>query len=290
MVNYKHLLKTNWLHYEPVQQWYQSRRSNSWDKPIQNQMQKVFEKGYLRRESAANTLPRSSQRKLLSRESKEMLRRKVKEIKAYNASNVRAAIKEKENGKATTRKEKKARCYVCRKRGHIFWKCPNKKNRTIVEVPAKDNNSKKPTVMRTEEKLKYPKRVHVITDYMIEGTYYSNWDNIWFRMEGTEESEKKFIFSYGIGEATVETKDRKMPWFREEPVKTKMVEGGHDYAKKENPQGCDGLEVGIGNTCQGNKTRFGVNLEGNKTTTVNNEADQEDSSSTSGSNDFVVIT
>nr|GEY11483.1 replication protein A 70 kDa DNA-binding subunit B [Tanacetum cinerariifolium] len=74
-------------------------------------MQKVFEKGYLRRESAANTLPGSGQRKLLSRESKEMLRRKVKEIEAYNASNVRAEIKEKENGKATTRKDKRARCY-----------------------------------------------------------------------------------------------------------------------------------------------------------------------------------
>ncbi|GKA81774.1 hypothetical protein Tco_0788466 [Tanacetum coccineum] len=237
-----------------------------------------------------------------------------------------------------------------------------------------------------------------------------------FRMEGTEESEKKFIFSYGIGEAIVEIKDRKMdqgyvvkyghnkcsitymfddnsgdtrikesqnheeitnkdeedhvhketesmvakhnkyleayfdsidpkeecslikgleelkwdknekevavihglteahedelkscykraiemvkcyydttmkPWFREEPVKTKMVEDGRDYAKKENPRGCDGLEVGIRNTCQGNKTRFGVNLEDNKTTTVNNEADQEDSASTSGSNDFIVIT
>ncbi|GJW63898.1 ARID DNA-binding domain-containing protein [Tanacetum coccineum] len=71
------------------------------------------------------------------------------------------------------------------------------------------------------------------------------------------------------------------PWFREEPVKTKMVEDGRDYAKKENPQGCDGLEVGIEKTCQGNKTRFGVNLEDNKTTTVNNEEYQEDSASTS---------
>ncbi|GJW31144.1 ARID DNA-binding domain-containing protein [Tanacetum coccineum] len=386
--------------------------------------------------------------------------------------------------------------------------------------------TRKPTVNQVDEKLKYPERVHVITDYMVEGTDFANWDNIWyvssvykqhmcptkslfkrlkyrFRMEGTEESEKKFIFSYGIGEATVETKDRKMvipyvlytpkttlnilsidqledqgyvvkyghnkcsitymfddnsgdirtkesqnheeitnkdeedhvhketesmvakhnkyleayfdsidpkeecslikgleelkwdknevhdyldedyismngtlyaikvnsfpryvlrilppvigdveidllglykmidsmggylsvtlenkwkevvvihglteahkdelkscykrtiemvkcyydttmkPWFREEPVKTKMVEDGRDYAKKENPRGCDGLEVGIRNTCQGNKTRFGVNLEDNKTTTVNNEADQEDSASTSGSNDFIVIT
>ncbi|GKC06762.1 ARID DNA-binding domain-containing protein, partial [Tanacetum coccineum] len=356
--------------------------------------------------------------------------------------------------------------------------CPNKKNRTIVEVPAKDNNSKKPTVMRTKENLKYPERVHVITDYMIEGRDYSNWDNIWyvssaykkhmcptkslfkklktsFKVEGTQH-EKKFILSHGVGEAKVETKDKKLvipyvlytpettlnvlsfyqlkdqgyvvkyghnkcsitymfddkksvvakqnkyldayfdsidpkkecslikgfedlnwdtnevqeyldedyismngtlkrfldmikwfylvylnqdvleplppvignvevdflglykmidsmggylsvtfgnkwkevavihglteahedelksfykctiemvkcyydttmkPWFREEPVITKMVEGGRDYAKKENPQGCDGLEIGIENTCQGNKTRFGVNLEGTK--------------------------
>ncbi|GKG24544.1 ARID DNA-binding domain-containing protein, partial [Tanacetum coccineum] len=71
------------------------------------------------------------------------------------------------------------------------------------------------------------------------------------------------------------------PWFREEPVKPKMVEGGREYAKKENPQGCDGLKVGIRNTCQRNKTWFGVNLEDNKTMTVNNEANQEDSASTS---------
>nr|GEY60385.1 hypothetical protein [Tanacetum cinerariifolium] len=77
-------------------------------------MQIFFEKGYLRRESAANTLPRSSQRKQLSRESKEMLRRKVKEIEAYNASNVREAIKEKKIGNATTRKERRARCYICK--------------------------------------------------------------------------------------------------------------------------------------------------------------------------------
>nr|GEV69410.1 copia-type polyprotein [Tanacetum cinerariifolium] len=114
----------------------------------------------------------------------------VKEIEAYNTSNVRAAIKEKENRKATTRKEKRARCYVCRKRGHMLWKCPNKKNRTIVEVPAKDNNSKKPTVMRTEEKLKYPEKIHVITDYMVEGMDFANWDNIGeFEKLQIEESE-----------------------------------------------------------------------------------------------------
>ncbi|GJY30276.1 ARID DNA-binding domain-containing protein, partial [Tanacetum coccineum] len=139
-------------------------------------MYEGFEKGYLIREGAANTW--NNQRRQLSRESKEMLRQKVKEIEAYNASNIRAVIKEKKDRSAIARKDKRARCYVCRKRGHVFWKCPNKKSRTMIEVPAKDNNSKKPTDIRIEEKLTYPERVHVITDYMIEGTDFANWDNI----------------------------------------------------------------------------------------------------------------
>ncbi|GJR38058.1 hypothetical protein Tco_1213742 [Tanacetum coccineum] len=56
-----------------------------------------------------------------------------------------------------------------------------------------------------------------------------------------------------------------------------MVEGGRvSMPRKKIHNGCDGLEIGIENTCQGNKTRFGVNLEGTKLTTVDNEADQED--------------
>ncbi|GJX82049.1 ARID DNA-binding domain-containing protein [Tanacetum coccineum] len=231
MSNYKTMLMRNWLQNQPVQQWYQSKGSKSWEKPIHNRMYEGFKKGYLIREGAANTW--DNQRRQLSRECKEMLRQKVKEIEAYNTSNVRAAIKGKKDRSAIARKDKRARCYVCRKRGHVFWKCPNKKSRITIEVPAKDNNSKKPTDMRIEEKLKYPENVHVKTDYMIEGTDFSNWDNIWyvssaykkhmsptkslfkrlksrFRMEGTEENEKKFIFSYGIGEAVVETNENEI--------------------------------------------------------------------------------
>ncbi|GJZ95154.1 hypothetical protein Tco_0667357 [Tanacetum coccineum] len=109
MVNYKRLLETNWLRHNPVQQWYQSGRSKSWEKPIHNQMQKGFEKGYLLREGAANTLPRSSRKKQLSHECKEMLRRKLNEIEAYNASKGRAAVKEKGEGNINTTKEKRAR-------------------------------------------------------------------------------------------------------------------------------------------------------------------------------------
>ncbi|GKF33667.1 ARID DNA-binding domain-containing protein, partial [Tanacetum coccineum] len=195
-------------------------------------MQKVFEKEYLLRESDANTLPRSRQRKQLSRESKEMLRRKVKEIEAYNASNVRAAIKEKKDGKAITSKERRARCYICRKRGHVFWKCPNKKNSTTTGTPTVENKTREPIMVEDEEVFKYPEDVHVKTNYMVEGTDFSNWNNIWyvsnaykkhmsptkslfkrlksrFRMEQTQH-EKKFIFSHGIREAVVETNENEI--------------------------------------------------------------------------------
>ncbi|GKA51668.1 ARID DNA-binding domain-containing protein [Tanacetum coccineum] len=196
-------------------------------------------KGFLRRvighldHQCQYSLSKYSQRKRISFECKEILKKRLKEIETFNASNMRAAIKEKKDRSAIARKDKRARCYVCRKRGHVFWKCPNKKSRTTIEVPTKDNNSKKPTDMRIEEKLKYPENVHVKTNYMIEGTDFSNWDNIWyvssaykkhmsltkslfkrlknrFRMEGTEENEKKFIFSYGIGEAVVETNENEI--------------------------------------------------------------------------------
>ncbi|GJY04131.1 ARID DNA-binding domain-containing protein [Tanacetum coccineum] len=282
MVNYKSLLETNWLRYNPVQHWYQSQGSKSWGKPVHKQTQMGLTKRYLQRETPQRTLPWNNQRKILSPKSKEMLRRKVKEIEAYKASKMRAAVNKKGEGSANTTKEKRARCYICRKRGHVFWKCPNKKNRTIVEVPAKDNNSKKPTVMRTEEKLKYPERVHVKTDYMIEGTDFSNWDNIWyvssaykkhmsptkslfkrlknsFKVEGTQH-ERKIIFSHGIGEAMVETSEKKIiiPCVLYTPEITLnvlsldqlMAQGfvvtyGHNkcqisYMFEEDKEGCDG--------------------------------------------------
>ncbi|GJX19648.1 ARID DNA-binding domain-containing protein [Tanacetum coccineum] len=150
---------------------------------------------------------------------KEMLKQKVKEIVSFNASKTKA--------KSSSLKERRARCFTCKKRGHVFWKCPNKRNKIRNE---EQNKMLKPSVTEVEEKLKYPERVHVITDYMVEGSDNGNWDNIWyissaykrhmsptkslfkrminrFRMEDVEEKERKFIFSYGVGETTVETKE-----------------------------------------------------------------------------------
>ncbi|GKD27029.1 hypothetical protein Tco_1233243 [Tanacetum coccineum] len=87
-------------------------------------------------------------------------------------------------------------------------------------------------MVEDEEVFKYPEDVHVKTNYMVEGTDFSNWNNIWyvsnaykkhmsptkslfkrlksrFRMEQTQH-EKKFIFSHGIGEAVVETNENEI--------------------------------------------------------------------------------
>ncbi|GKC22119.1 hypothetical protein Tco_1024269 [Tanacetum coccineum] len=145
--------------------------------------------------------PWNSRKKNLSPESKEMLLKKMKEVEAFNASKVSA--KARDHGE---RKERK--------------KAMIGKQKEIV----------KPTIKKVAEKIKYPEKVHVITDYMIEGTDDATWNEAWyvssayknhmcptrplfkkltykFKMIEKEEIEKKFIFSYGVGDVIMETKE-----------------------------------------------------------------------------------
>nr|GEX21271.1 ARID DNA-binding domain-containing protein [Tanacetum cinerariifolium] len=92
-----------------------------------------------------------------------MLNEKMKEIKAFNSSLACTAFKRKD---VKTRKEKRARCFIYKERGHALWKCHNKKNKIKGET-SKALAKKDPNV---------------------------------------EEDERKFIFSYGVGEARIETK------------------------------------------------------------------------------------
>ncbi|GJS31373.1 ARID DNA-binding domain-containing protein [Tanacetum coccineum] len=156
--------------------------------------------------------------------------KKLKEVEAFNASKLSTKVKDHGERSARTLKEKRARCYICKIRGHVFWKCPNKKREAMIEQQKK---LVKPTVKKIEERVKYPEKVHIITDYMVEGTDDASWDRIWyvssaykqhmcptktlfknlkhkFRMVGKEETERKFIFSYGVGEVTVDTRDRNL--------------------------------------------------------------------------------
>ncbi|GKC97390.1 ribonuclease H-like domain, reverse transcriptase, RNA-dependent DNA polymerase [Tanacetum coccineum] len=63
--------------------------------------------------------------------------------------------------------------------------------------------------MKTEvqERVNYPEKVHVTTDYMVERVLTKAQLETYFWVEGTEEKEKKFLISYGVGEAFVETNE-----------------------------------------------------------------------------------
>nr|GEW52276.1 ARID DNA-binding domain-containing protein [Tanacetum cinerariifolium] len=200
-------------------------------KPIHSRDQIGVSMKYLQRETPQRSLP-WNRKKSLPPGCKEMLLMRMKEIEAFNASKNTADQEEESDRKEITQKEKRARCYVCKMRGHVYWKCPNKKKKDLF----KHKGIEKPTYKKAADKIKYPEKVkylekvHVITDYMIKGTSEATGNEIWyvssaykhhmsptrslfeklkykFKMIGKEETEKKFIFSYGIGDAQMEAKE-----------------------------------------------------------------------------------
>ncbi|GKC17689.1 ARID DNA-binding domain-containing protein, partial [Tanacetum coccineum] len=98
-------------------------------KPIHKHDQGGVNRGYLLRETPQRLLSWNNRKKSLSPGCKEMLLEKMKEIEAFNALRVSAKATNQGKGSASTQKEKKARCYICKIRGHVFWKCPNKKKK-----------------------------------------------------------------------------------------------------------------------------------------------------------------
>ncbi|GJY37926.1 ARID DNA-binding domain-containing protein [Tanacetum coccineum] len=131
MVNHNHITKKNWLQHKPVQHWYQSQGTENGMKPIHKHDQGGVNRGYLLRETPQRLLSWNNRKKSLSPGCKEMLLEKMKEIEAFNASRVSAKARNQGKGSASTQKEKRARCYICKIRGHVFWKCPNKKKKIM---------------------------------------------------------------------------------------------------------------------------------------------------------------
>nr|GEZ34199.1 ARID DNA-binding domain-containing protein [Tanacetum cinerariifolium] len=165
-------------------------------------------------------------KKQLSPEGKQFLKQKVEEIVSYNSLKLQPSSKQIGESSGLSWKEKHARCYICRKRGHVYWNCTSKERSTKMQ----ERNMPSPVMTEVQEKINYPERVHVTTDYMVEGSDKGNWNEIWyvssaykrhmspikylfkrmiqrFKVEGTEEKEKKFLISYGVGEAFVETNE-----------------------------------------------------------------------------------
>ncbi|GJY60041.1 ARID DNA-binding domain-containing protein [Tanacetum coccineum] len=219
MVSYNHIIRKNLRLQRAANsqrlQWHQSRWFDTWKKKPTYHQWNNHEMRYSLSNGTAEVVPRSCCNRRLSHETRAMLKAKIKENEAYNTSGVCATLKQ-------TRKDKRARCFACKERGHVVWNCPHKRNKMKGKIEASQP--------RYTEELKYPEVVHVTTDFMVNGSGEKDWNRIWYiskeyknhmtpvksnfkRMKGEfkmlekEERQRKFIFSYGVGEAFVETEN-----------------------------------------------------------------------------------
>ncbi|GJY69971.1 ARID DNA-binding domain-containing protein [Tanacetum coccineum] len=177
MVNHNRSIKNNWLQNKPVQHWYQSQGIENGMKPIHKHDQGGVNRGYLLRETPQRLLSWNNRKKSLSPGCKEMLLEKMKEIEAFNASRVSAKAKNQGKGSASTQKEKRVRCYICKIRGHVFWKCPNKKKKIMNGKAQGEKPKDEGSLVKGPEELEWDRKdVH---DYVDEeyiswnGTLYS---------------------------------------------------------------------------------------------------------------------
>ncbi|GKC09290.1 ARID DNA-binding domain-containing protein, partial [Tanacetum coccineum] len=134
----------------------------------------------------------------LSPEGKQFLKQKVEEVVSYNSSKLQLSSKQIGESSGLSRKERRALCYICRKRGHAYWKCTSKERSTKIQepnMPSDDRSSRKNQLSRKGA-----------CDHRLHGGGLGQ-RQLEFRVEGTEEKEKKFLISYGVGEAFVETNE-----------------------------------------------------------------------------------
>ncbi|GJV94945.1 ARID DNA-binding domain-containing protein [Tanacetum coccineum] len=164
MVHTNHLLKHNWLQKKPVKHWYQSHGSDQGRRPMPIDQEEVTSR-FLQRVSPQRRSPWNNKKKNLSPECKEMLMHRMKEIEAFNASK-----ESKEHGEdSRTQKEKRARCYKCKTRGHVYWKCPNKEDKK-----GKQKEVLRPVFKKMAEKIKYPEKEEEVS--LVKGLEELKWN------------------------------------------------------------------------------------------------------------------
>ncbi|GJX69945.1 ARID DNA-binding domain-containing protein [Tanacetum coccineum] len=169
MVSYNHIIRKNLRLQRAANsqrlQWHQSRWFDTWKKKPTYHQWNNHEMRYSLSNGTAEVVPRSCYNRRLSHETRAMLKVKIKENEAYNTSSVCATLKQ-------TRKDKRARCFACKERGHVVWNCPHKRNKMKGKIEASQP--------RYTEELKYPEVVHVTTDFMINGSGEKDWNRIWY--------------------------------------------------------------------------------------------------------------
>ncbi|GJT14803.1 ARID DNA-binding domain-containing protein [Tanacetum coccineum] len=129
--------------------------------------------------------------KQISRDCKEMLRKKLDEIMQYNTT-----LNQPQSTSTAQDKYKNYKCFQCKQLGHIVKFCPMDDNNKDMDTKTYSSNfaregevslkPSKPSVM-----LKYPESIHFSTKCMIKKTDHANWDDICLAyMFDSKESQK----------------------------------------------------------------------------------------------------
>ncbi|GJS39355.1 ARID DNA-binding domain-containing protein [Tanacetum coccineum] len=190
--------------------WYQSK---DWG-PMRREQKLEFVQRQLKRENQEQI---GSCMKKISEDCKDMLKDKMKEVMQFNSSL---------NNPISNNRYKHYRCFQCKELGHIVKYCPMDKKK-IGKRRMEGIEASKPSVMIT-----YPETIHFSTSTMIKDTDLTTWDEIWYVSDKLDrhvcykldafcnikenfcvtnlENQKKFLFSYGIGEVLIEQGSNKL--------------------------------------------------------------------------------
>nr|GEX72625.1 bulb-type lectin domain-containing protein [Tanacetum cinerariifolium] len=230
--------------------------------------------------------------------SKEMLVKRMKEVEAFNTSKMSAKTRDHAKKIASTRKEKRARCYICKEIGHVFWKCQNKRKDARIE---KQKESVKPANKNVAKKINYD----LLEEQRYKVKISNNKCNLHYMFDEArtgKAQKERFIEDDGLKDVVTEHNKFLDEYFESIDPKEdcSLVNGleylkwdindiqdyvdeeyiswnGSLYALKDDARIEEALEEDMNK-----KTQFGVRLEGN----VEEEAEE---GSTTNSNDFIVI-
>ena len=173
----KHFLKQRFVGQKPVNNWYQSSGSDPWERPT-IKPNTGFQSGrYLLRETPNRMYQwNCRRRKSISTKGKEMLVQQVLENEAFNATKKTEGSKEQGKIVVVSKRDKKSRCYICKKRGHAYWACESRKKLAGIKLKQEIETTDKIIA----EERRYPEKVHVIADYMVESTNDYTWNEVWY--------------------------------------------------------------------------------------------------------------
>ncbi|GKA76551.1 ARID DNA-binding domain-containing protein, partial [Tanacetum coccineum] len=199
MVNTNAFLEANWhrknKHICQPQQWYQSKILG---KPLRRMSQSEFAQRHIKREKEERIGKCIRQ---ITRDCKNMLRKKIEEIEVYNST-------------ISQNRYKQYNCFYCNQKGHIFKSCPAKiKNEVehaqglpteIAKGNIEANNTTQAKITQNKNmvlcfkcqeyghfankctskkqwepkvSLKYPEFIHFKTRGIIKGTDKGTWDD-----------------------------------------------------------------------------------------------------------------